>query len=225
MRCRKFAVNACHARMRRAVSIGGAVSAAALLLYEPADGPSARTVLSLVPGGIVGACSAVWQPDAPAASLELAQRDVCTGVPVSVCGVCHDAPRSAVAARQCVASAVTSAAGLGAGAGNTPLEVFVAVLDRMEVDHGVDLYKIMDVAEDLVVPLMDQPIRLDRDALTLGYAGVYSSFLLFAQRASEKYGVPSRDILVEMGRRKTVGGQEDMIEDVALDMAKAKQSS
>ena len=118
-----------------------------------------------------------------------------------------------------------SAAGLGAGAGNTPLEVFVAVLDRMEVDHGVDLYKIMDVAEDLVVPMMDQPIRIDRDALTLGYAGVYSSFLLFAQRSSEKYGVSSRDILVEMGRRKTVGGQEDMIEDVALDMAKARQSS
>ncbi len=118
-----------------------------------------------------------------------------------------------------------SAAGLGAGAGNTPLEVFVAVLDRMEVNHGVDLYKIMDVAEDLVVPLMDQPIRIDRDALTLGYAGVYSSFLLFAQRASEKYGVSSRDILVEMGRRKTVGGQEDMIEDVALDMAKAIEGS
>ena len=113
-----------------------------------------------------------------------------------------------------------SAAGLGAGAGNTPLEVFVAVLDRMGADHGVDLYKIMDVAEDLIVPLMDRPIRVDRDALTLGYAGVYSSFLLFAQRAARKYGVSSRDILVELGRRKTVGGQEDMIEDLALDMAK-----
>jgi 4-hydroxy-2-oxovalerate/4-hydroxy-2-oxohexanoate aldolase len=87
----------------------------------------------------------------------------------------------------------------------------------------VDLYKISDVAEDLVVPLMDQPVRIDRDALILGYAGVYSSFLLFAQRAAAKYGLSSRDILVELGRRKTVGGQEDMIEDLALDMAKAKR--
>lgn len=113
-----------------------------------------------------------------------------------------------------------SVAGLGAGAGNTPLEVLVAVLDRMNVQHGIDLYKIMDVAEDLVTPIMDSPIRIDRDALTLGYAGVYSSFLLFAKRAQEKYGVSSRDILVELGRRRTVGGQEDMIEDLALDMAK-----
>jgi 4-hydroxy-2-oxovalerate/4-hydroxy-2-oxohexanoate aldolase len=113
-----------------------------------------------------------------------------------------------------------SVAGLGAGAGNTPLEVFVAVLHRMGVEDGIDLYKIMDVAEDLVTPMMDQIIRIDRDALTLGYAGVYSSFLLFAQRAEKKYGVSARDILVELGRRGTVGGQEDMIEDLALTMAK-----
>jgi len=115
-----------------------------------------------------------------------------------------------------------SVAGLGAGAGNTPLEVLCAVLDRMGCETGIDLYRIMDVAEDLIVPLMDQPIRVDRDALTLGYAGVYSSFLLFAQRAEKKYGIQARDILVELGRRGTVGGQEDMIEDLALTMAKQK---
>ena len=112
-----------------------------------------------------------------------------------------------------------SAAGLGAGAGNTPLEVFIAVLDLMGADHGVDLYKLMDVAEDLIVPMMDRPVRIDRDALTLGYAGVYSSFQLFAQRAGARFGVSARDILVEMGRRKTVGGQEDLIESVAMELA------
>lgn len=112
-----------------------------------------------------------------------------------------------------------SAAGLGAGAGNTPLEVFAAVCQRMGVQTGIDLYRLMDVAEDLVVPMMDQPIRVDRDSLTLGFAGVYSSFLLFAQRAAQKYGISSRDILVEMGRRKTVGGQEDLIEEVAMELA------
>jgi len=118
-----------------------------------------------------------------------------------------------------------SAAGLGAGAGNTPLEVLVAVLDRMGAVHGVDLHKIMDVAEDLVLPMMDTPVRIDRDSLVLGYAGVYSSFLLFAQRYAKKYDLSSRDILVELGRRKTVGGQEDMIEDVALDMVRARDAS
>jgi 4-hydroxy-2-oxovalerate/4-hydroxy-2-oxohexanoate aldolase len=112
-----------------------------------------------------------------------------------------------------------SCAGLGAGAGNTPTEVLVAVLDRMGVQTGIDLYGVMDVAEDLVVPMMDTPVRIDRDALILGYAGVYSSFLLFAQRAAARYGVSSRDILVEMGRMNTVGGQEDLIEDVAINLA------
>jgi 4-hydroxy-2-oxovalerate/4-hydroxy-2-oxohexanoate aldolase len=115
-----------------------------------------------------------------------------------------------------------SCAGMGAGAGNTPMEVLVAVLDRMGVDHGVSLFKISDVAEDLVYPMMTHKVRIDRDSLILGYAGVYSSFLLFAKRAAEKYGLSSREILVELGRMKTVGGQEDMIEDVALTMAKAK---
>ncbi len=116
-----------------------------------------------------------------------------------------------------------SAAGLGAGAGNTPLEVFNAVCDRMGIVTGVDVMRLADVAEDLVTPIMDMPIRIDRDSLVLGYAGVYSSFLLFAKRAAAKYGVPSAEILIEMGRMKTVGGQEDMIEDVAINMARAKQ--
>lgn len=115
-----------------------------------------------------------------------------------------------------------SVAGLGAGAGNTPLEVFAAILDRMGVETGIDLFALMDVAEDLVLPMLPQPVRIDRDSLTLGYAGVYSSFLLFAKRYGERYGVSSRDILVELGRRKTIGGQEDMIEDLALEMARAK---
>jgi 4-hydroxy-2-oxovalerate/4-hydroxy-2-oxohexanoate aldolase len=115
-----------------------------------------------------------------------------------------------------------AAAGLGAGAGNTPMEVLVAVLDRMGVETGVDVWKIQDVAEDLVVPIMDFPIRIDRDALTLGYAGVYGSFLLFAKRAGAKYGIPSRDLLVELGRKKMVGGQEDMIEDTALTMSRER---
>jgi 4-hydroxy-2-oxovalerate/4-hydroxy-2-oxohexanoate aldolase len=116
-----------------------------------------------------------------------------------------------------------ASAGLGAGAGNTPMEVLVAVLDRMGAETGVDVWKIQDVAEDLVVPIMDFPIRIDRDALTLGYAGVYGSFLLFAKRAGAKYGIPSRDLLVELGKRKMVGGQEDMIEDTALSMVRERQ--
>jgi 4-hydroxy-2-oxovalerate/4-hydroxy-2-oxohexanoate aldolase len=118
-----------------------------------------------------------------------------------------------------------AAAGLGAGAGNTPMEVLVAVLERMGATTGVDVWKIQDVAEDLVVPIMDFPIRIDRDALTLGYAGVYGSFLLFAKRAGAKYGIPSRDLLVELGRRKMVGGQEDMIEDTALTLVRRREQA
>ncbi|MEQ6473735.1 4-hydroxy-2-oxovalerate aldolase TesG [Comamonas sp. wu1-DMT] len=116
-----------------------------------------------------------------------------------------------------------AAAGLGAGAGNTPMEVLVAVCARMGIETGVDVFKIQDVAEDLVVPLMDFPIRIDRDALTLGYAGVYGSFLLFAKRAEAKYGIPARELLLELGRRGMVGGQEDMIEDTALTMVRKRQ--
>jgi len=118
-----------------------------------------------------------------------------------------------------------SVAGFGAGAGNTPLEVFVAVCERMGITTGVDLGRIQDVAEDVAIPMMDAPTRIDRDSLTLGYAGVYSSFLLHAKRAEANHGVPARDILVELGARRTVGGQEDMIEDVALEMSKARTAS
>jgi len=118
-----------------------------------------------------------------------------------------------------------AAAGLGAGAGNTPMEVLIAVCARMGIETGVDVFKIQDVAEDLVVPIMDHIIRIDRDSLTLGYAGVYSSFLLFAKRAGAKYGVPSRDLLVELGRRGMVGGQEDMIEDTAMTMARQRNAT
>ena len=118
-----------------------------------------------------------------------------------------------------------AAAGLGAGAGNTPMEVLVAVCARMGIETGVDVFKIQDVAEDLVVPLMDFPIRIDRDALTLGYAGVYGSFLLFAKRAEVKYGIPARELLLELGRRGMVGGQEDMIEDTALTMVRQRKAA
>ncbi len=115
--------------------------------------------------------------------------------------------------------------GMGAGAGNTPMEVFIAVCSRMGIETGVDVFRIADVAEDLVTPILDFPVRIDRNSLTLGYAGVYSSFLLFAKRAEEKYGVPAREILLELGRQKMVGGQEDMIEDTAITMARKRKEA
>lgn len=115
-----------------------------------------------------------------------------------------------------------SVAGLGAGAGNTPLEVFAAVCERMGIVTGCDLFKLMDMAEDIIVPMMDHMVRVDRSSLTLGFAGVYSTFLLHAKRAAERFGVPARDILVELGRKKMIGGQEDMIVDTAMTMAKAR---
>ncbi|TBL79373.1 4-hydroxy-2-oxovalerate aldolase [Paenibacillus thalictri] len=111
---------------------------------------------------------------------------------------------------------------LGAGAGNTQTEVLVAVLERMGIQTGIDLYKIMDTAEEVVAPILQVPQEITRDNLVLGYAGVYSSFMLHAQRAAKKFGIDSRDILIELGKLKVVGGQEDMIIDVASEMAKAR---
>ncbi len=160
----------------------------------------------MLPGDVLEKLGAVRQALQPATELGFhGHHNLAMGVANSIAAIEAGANRIDAAA-----------AGLGAGAGNTPMEVLVAVCALMGIETGVDVFKIQDVAEDLVVPLMDFAIRIDRDALTLGYAGVYGSFLLFAKRAEKKYGIPAREILVEMGRRGMVGGQEDMIEDTAL---------
>ena len=112
--------------------------------------------------------------------------------------------------------------GLGAGSGNAQLEVLIGVLDKIGIESGVDFYKVMDAAEQVVEPLMHRPQVINNDGLMLGYSGVYSSFLLHARRAVERFDVDIRDVLIELGKRKTVGGQEDMIIDVAIEMAKGK---
>jgi len=115
--------------------------------------------------------------------------------------------------------------GLGAGAGNAATELIVACMDKLGLDHGMDVFGLIDAAEFVVAPIMPfQPIT-DRDSIAIGYAGVYSTFLLHAKRLGKQYGVDPLKILVELGRLKTMAGQEDWILDVTLELAKQKTSN
>jgi 4-hydroxy 2-oxovalerate aldolase len=117
-----------------------------------------------------------------------------------------------------------SLAGLGAGSGNAATEVLIAVLHKSGYETGVDLYGVMDAAEDIVRPMLKRPQMIDKAALSLGYAGVYSSFLLHTFRAAGKLGLDPRDVLIELGKRRVVGGQEDMILDVAMELKLAREA-